>query len=76
MEKTYRTEDYEFSSDVSDFEEYEADLLMVKINNKPALMLHPNVLPTQPLPVEPECDEKVLENTITKASDRLPDVVL
>lgn len=52
----YSTDKYENSSDERNFKEYDAYLVMVKINNKPTLKLRPNVLPTQPLPVTPECD--------------------
>ena len=49
----YSSDKYEDSNDESDFEDYDVDLLSVKINNTPVLMITPHVLPTQLLPVVP-----------------------
>ena len=39
------------------------------------MMMCPNVLPT-PLPVAPACDERLLDNNLTKYADHLPNVIL
>ena len=41
---------------------------MVSINNKPAMMLRPKVLPTRPPPVTFVWYESVLENILAKAA--------
>lgn len=52
----YITDEYEDYNNESDSKEYNADVVTVKMNNKPALMLCPHILPTQPLPIVPEFD--------------------
>lgn len=49
--KEYSTYEYEDSSNEINFDVYDADLVMTNINNEPAMMLYPIVLPNQPSPL-------------------------
>ena len=67
---------YEDYSKESDFDEYNADLVMANINYKPAIMLGQKVFPTQPPPVTYAWCKHVLHNILNKAASHVFNALL